>query len=145
MLPAKPDCQRGESEHSTATSLLPAKPDCQRWEWAFHRYQRSQIVRGQSEHSTATSLLPAKPHCQRGESDHVRAVRQSISEVGKWICQSCVSEQISGESEHVRVGVVASMSELEWERVCQSWSGSEYVWVVIVNMSECTHVTVVNK
>jgi hypothetical protein len=28
-------------------------------------------------------LLPAKPHCQRGESEHVRAVRPSISEVGK--------------------------------------------------------------
>ena len=146
LLPAKPDplltaCSlrseivRGESEHSTATSrarstansLLPARLDCQRWERAFHRYQRSQIVRGESEHSTATSLLPAKPHRQRVESEHVRAVRRSISEVGKWICQSCVSEQISGESEHVRVGVGASMSELlEW--ACQ-----------------CTHVTVVNK
>jgi len=27
LLPAKPDCQRGETEHSTATSLLPAKQD----------------------------------------------------------------------------------------------------------------------
>jgi hypothetical protein len=26
LVPAKPDCQRGESEHSTASSLLPAKP-----------------------------------------------------------------------------------------------------------------------
>jgi hypothetical protein len=29
MLPAKPDRQRGECEHSTATSLLPAMPDPQ--------------------------------------------------------------------------------------------------------------------
>jgi len=27
LLPAKPDCQSGESENSTATSMLPAKPD----------------------------------------------------------------------------------------------------------------------
>ena len=27
LLPAKPDCQSGKSEHFTATSLLPAKPD----------------------------------------------------------------------------------------------------------------------
>jgi len=102
---------------STANGLLWAKPDCQRWERAFHHYQRSQIVRGESEHSTATSLLPPKPHCQRGESDHIRAVRPSISEVAKWICQSCVSEQITGESEHVRVGVGASMSVCTHVRV----------------------------
>jgi len=42
-LPAKPVCQRGVCENSTATSLL---PDCQR---------------GESEHSTASGLLPAKP------------------------------------------------------------------------------------
>ena len=33
--------------------------------------------------------------------------------------------------------VKVSMSELEWKRVCQSWSGSEYVRVEVeVNMSE---------
>ena len=35
LLPAKPDGQRGESEHSTTTSLLPAKPDCQ-WSKSEH-------------------------------------------------------------------------------------------------------------
>jgi len=72
------------------------------------------------------------------ESEHVRAVRQSRSEVGKWICQSCVSEQISGESEHVRVGVGASMSELlEW--ACQS-CGSELVGVMRVKVYACQSV-----
>ena len=42
-----------------------------------------------------------------------------LMEVGDWICRSGVSEQIIGESEHVRVGVGASMLELfEW--ACQS-------------------------
>jgi len=120
---------------STDTSMLPAKPDCPRWEWAFHSYQQNLIVRGQSEHSTTMSLLPAKPHCQRGESEHVRAVRPSISGVGIWICQSGVSEQISGESKHVRVRVAASMSELEWEWVCQSCY-SEHVRVYTCQSSK---------
>jgi len=76
---------RGESEHSTATSLLPAKPDpllpakpdppptaCSQRSQIVREVrvriptltaysQRSQIVRGESEHSITTSLLPAKP------------------------------------------------------------------------------------
>jgi hypothetical protein len=56
---------------------------------------------------------------------------------GKGLCQSCVSEQISGDSEHVRIKLEGSQSELEWKRVCHSWSGSEYVTVgVEVSMSE---------
>jgi hypothetical protein len=47
-----------------------------------------------------------------------------------------VTDQISGEMEHVKVGVEVSMPELEWKRVCQSWSGSEYIRVVTVSMSE---------
>jgi hypothetical protein len=34
------------------------------------------------------------------------------------------------------VGVEASMSELEWKRVYQSWSESEYVTVVRVSMPD---------
>jgi len=55
-------------------------------------------------------------HIIRDESEHVREVRQSISEFSNWMCQSCVSKQISCKSEHVRV-VGASLSEL-WEWAC---------------------------
>jgi hypothetical protein len=85
--------------------------------------------------STANSFLPEMPDCQIGESYHVRAVRQSISEVGKWLCQSCGCMQISGESEHVRVGVKASMPELlGW--ACDS-CGSELVGVIRARVYAC--------
>jgi len=59
------------------------------------------------------------------------AVRHGISEVGKWICLSCVSEQISGESEHVRVRVGASMSEL-WEWACPSSKSMSNSWIYCI-------------
>jgi len=41
-----------------------------------------------------------KPDSQRGESKHVRAVRPSImSELSKWVCQSCESKHISNNSD----------------------------------------------
>jgi len=87
-LPAKPDCQRGESENSTATSLhlakpdpllpvkpvsplpvkpdplLPAKPDCQRWEWSLHGYQ----LPPSEVRSTATSKASFTPNCKAGST-----------------------------------------------------------------------------
>ena len=73
LLPAKPERQRGESEHSVPTSLLPVKSDCQK---------------GESEHSATTSLLPALLECLRAESEHVRAVRPSMSELSKWVSKA---------------------------------------------------------
>jgi hypothetical protein len=59
--PAKPDCQRGESENSTATSLLPAKPDCERGgEWA----------------------------CQSSETKHIGGWKVNMSELCERACQS---------------------------------------------------------
>jgi len=89
---------------STTTNLLPVKPDCQR---------------GESEHSTATSLLPARPDCQRGEREPIRAVRQSISEDWK-----------------VNMSELCEWADQWWKWACQSRSGSEYVTVVRVSMSE---------
>jgi hypothetical protein len=84
----------------------------------FHPYLRCQIYCYQLAPSEARSttfiILSAQPDCQRSGSEHVRAVRQIRSGVGKWVCQSCITEQISGESDLVRVGVGASLSEL-WE------------------------------
>jgi len=92
LLPAKPDCQRGESENSTATSMLPAKPDppltaCSQRSHV-HPYQRTPIhcylLAPSNARSTATSLLPAKPDpplppCSQ-QSHSVREVRVSMSE-----------------------------------------------------------------
>jgi len=89
--------------------------------------KRSQIVRVESEHSTATSearlsevrvSIPPLPACSQ-RSHIVREVRVSMSE--QWD-----QAYLRLESEYVRVVcasrlvVKVSMSELEWERVCQS-------------------------
>jgi len=109
LLPAKPDCQRGESENSTTTSLLQAKPDCQG---------------GESEHCTTTSLLPVKPeiHCCQWSQIHCYQLAHREARLSeRWSVS--MSEQWDKanrrlESEYVRV-VWVSMSELlEW--ACQS-------------------------
>jgi hypothetical protein len=51
-----------------------------------------------------------------------------------------VSEQISGESEYVKVGVEASMSEIV-ERACHS-CGSELVEVIRVRVYTCQSVCI---
>jgi hypothetical protein len=101
---------------STATSKTSFTPTCKARSTVTSKANFTPICK---VGSTATNLLPVNPDSQRSESEHVRAMRQSMSEVAKWIYQSCVSERISGESEHVREGVGASMSEL-WEWAC--WS-----------------------
>ena len=77
--------------------------------------------------------------CQRLESEYIRVA---------WVSRSVVKVSMSelewkrvcqswSESEYVRVGVEVSMSELEWKRVCHSWSGREYVRVAVeASMSE---------
>jgi len=132
---------------STANSLLPAKPDCQRWEWAFHHYQlapnKARSTPASITRSTANSLLPAKPDCQRGESEQSATTSllpakpdpplppcsqrsHIVREVGVSMSLQWDQAYLRLESEYVRVLsasrslVKVSMSELEWERVCQS-------------------------
>ena len=132
---------------STATSLLASKPECQSWgcsclrdqipptESEFLATREAMFTPTSEDRCTTISLPPAMRDCQRGESDHVKVVGQSKSGVKKWLCQSCVSEQISGESEYVRLGVEAIVSELlEW--ACQS-CGSELVGVMRVRAYPC--------
>jgi len=147
-VPVKPDpllsaCSQQSQFHPKQLSWI------HHYQWSqFHPYLQSRIHRYQLAPSNAAfnplrkarsntaSLHPAMPHCKRGNSEHVRAVRPSMSELQKGVCQRCKSEHVrvvgaslleSWKSEyiHVHVRVVQpSMSELKvcmyrCERRCQ--------------------------
>jgi len=133
LLPAKPDCLRGESDHSPTTSFLPVKPE----QLLPACSQQIQIVR---EVRVTMSEQWDKAY-ERLESVYVRVVWSSRSVVKvsmsklewKWVCQSW-----SG-SEYVRVGVEGSMSELlQWacQRCGSVLVGFMRVWVYACQSSK---------
>jgi len=130
LLPAKPDCQRGESDHFTATSFLPVKwdpmlpaklvsplppkpdlllPACF-WEVQIHHY-----------HLALSEARLSEWACQSSETNHIRCWTVNIAELCGRVCFSFQSMHVSWVSELVgvvRVRVYACQSS---KYISNSW------------------------